>query len=100
MPSSTYHFLDRCIIIKTMAYKCGIREGQGTSVPGHDANKRIKKEKGQLTLQHVDIIELQAFQALLHRIKDVLPALAILVHVTKAVGILRTIPGIKANREV
>ena len=38
------------------------------------------------TLQHVDVIELQAFQAELDRVKDVFPALAILVHVAGVVG--------------
>ena len=52
------------------------------SVPKH---KRKEKKNLQRTLQHVDIIELQAFQALLYRIKDVLPALAILVHVAEFV---------------
>jgi hypothetical protein len=70
------------------------------SRPRKASESKIKRQR---TLQHVDIIELQAFQALLHRIKDVFPALAILVHVAEAVGILRTpkeFPGITANREV
>jgi hypothetical protein len=54
-------------------------------------------------LQDVDIVELQAIQAVLHRVKDVLPALAILVHVAEAVGV-RGAPkaffGLAANREV
>jgi hypothetical protein len=54
-------------------------------------------------LQQVDVIELQAFQAKLHRVEDVLPALAILVHVTGVVGRLGTpkqLPAIPADREV
>jgi hypothetical protein len=82
--------------------KCGIREAKERQFLTMQS-KRIKQRKRQRTLQHVDIIELQAFQAFLHRIKDVLPALAILVHVAEAVGILRTpqkFPRIIANREV
>ena len=81
--------------------KCGIREATERRFPTMQS-KRIKREQ-QLTLQHVNIIELQAFQALLHRIKDVLPALAILVHVAEAVGILSTpkeFPRFTAKREV
>ena len=57
----------------------------------------------RLTLQHVDIIELQAAKAVLHRIIDVLPALAILVHKAEAVGIRgapKALPRLAANREV
>ena len=55
------------------------------------------------TLQQVDVVELQAFQAGLHRVEDVLPALAILVHVAKVVGRLGTpeaLPRIAADGEV
>jgi hypothetical protein len=48
-------------------------------------------------------VELQAFQAGLHRVEDVLPALAILVHVAKVVGRLGTpeaLPRIAADGEV
>lgn len=54
-------------------------------------------------MEDVDIVELQAIQAVLHRVKDVLPAMAILVHVAEAVGILgapKAFPGLAANREV
>ena|SRR6266566_4886967 len=107
MPSSTHHFLDRGIIIKTMACgekkKCGIREAKERRFPTMQKQANKKERKRQRTLQHVDIIELQAFQALLHRIKDVLPALAILVHVADAVRILRTpkeFSRFTTNREV
>ena len=107
MWSSTHHFLDRGIIIKTMACgekkkkKSSIREAKERRFPTMQS-KRIKRKR-QRTLQHVDIIELQAFQALLHRVEDVLPALAILVHVAKVVGRLGTpeaLPRIAADGEV
>ena len=83
--------------------KRGIREAKERQLLTIQSKRNKNKRKRQRTLQHVDIIELQAFQAFLHRIKDVLPALAILVHVAEAVGILRTpqeLPRIIANREV
>jgi hypothetical protein len=42
------------------------------------------------TLQHVDVVELQAFQAELDRVKDVLPALAVLVDIATVVAVLAT----------
>ena len=68
------------------------------SPASHQRSKRMRR-----TLQHVDIIELQAAQAVLHRIIDMLPALAVLVHEAEAVGIRGTpkaLPGLAANREV
>ena len=49
------------------------------------------------------MIELQASQAVLHRVVDVLPALAILVHEAEAIGIRGTpkaLPRLGANGEV
>jgi hypothetical protein len=70
--------------------------------------KEIRKTSGsrqkiRRTLQQVDIIELQALQALLYRVEDVLPALAILVYVAEAVGVRgapKALPRLAANREV
>jgi glycine/D-amino acid oxidase-like deaminating enzyme len=107
MPSSTHHFLYRGIIIKTVACR---RKKKRNAASEKDRERRFPihasariRMKRKRTLQHVDIIELQAFQALLHRVKDVLPALATLVHVAEAVGILRTpeeFPRITAKSEV
>jgi hypothetical protein len=49
-----------------------------------------KEKKMGRTLQHVDVIELKAFQAELDRVKDVLPAQAILIHIAGVVGGLGT----------
>lgn len=62
-----------------------------TSSPHHcGQRRRRRRRKKRRTLQHVDVIELQALQAELDRVKDVLPALAILVHVAGVVGGLGT----------
>ena len=60
-------------------------------------------KKLRRTLQQVNVVELQAFQAELHRVEDVLPALAILVHVATVVGRFGTpeaLPRIAADGEV
>ncbi len=60
-------------------------------------------KKLRRTLQQVDVVELQAFQAELHRVEDVLPALAILVHVATVVGRFGTpeaLPRIAPDGEV
>lgn len=75
----THRLLDGSVVVKTMAYwKCVASESSARQ------SDRFTKRR---TLQDVNVVELQALQAFLHRVKDVLPGQTMLVNIAKFVGI-------------
>jgi hypothetical protein len=77
---TTHHLLDGSIVVETMAYPKRPASESGLVGISDQSTKRR-------TLQDVDIVKLQTLQAVLDRVKDVLPAQTVLVDIAKVVGI-------------
>jgi hypothetical protein len=75
----THRLLDGSVVVKTMAYP--------KRVVSESSSRQSDQFTKRRTLQDVDVVKLQALQAVLDRVKDVLPAQTVLVDIAKVVGI-------------
>jgi hypothetical protein len=73
--TATHRFLDGRVVVETMAYQKRVR--------GQHSDRSAKRR----TLQDVDVVKLQALQALLDRVKNMLPIQTTLVDIAEFIGI-------------
>jgi hypothetical protein len=75
----THRLLNGSVVVKTMAYrKC---------VVSNSSSRQSDQFTKRRTLEDIDVVKLQALQAFLDRVKDVLPVQTMLVNIAKFVGI-------------